>query len=294
MKKISMLLMLLCITLGANAQLLWKISGKDLPKPSYVFGTHHLAPLSITDSIAGFRQALNQVEQVYGEIVMEDMTQAANLQKMQQAILLPGDTTLHTLFTPAQYDSLAATVKTLMGADLKMFDNIRPAFLSTQISVLLAMKTVQGFDPKQQLDSWVQAEARKMGKAVGGLETMDFQMGILFGSQSLKRQAEQLYCSIQHLDLMEQQTVKMTAAYMQQKLDVLEKVITEKMGNVCDALPEEEEVLIYGRNSNWAQAMPAIMKQKSTLFAVGSGHLTSQRGLLQLLRNEGYKVEAVR
>jgi len=42
MKKILVLVVLLCITYGANAQLLWKVSGKDLAKPSYVFGTHHL------------------------------------------------------------------------------------------------------------------------------------------------------------------------------------------------------------------------------------------------------------
>ena len=64
MKKISICLMLLCITLEANAQILWKISGKDLSKPSYILGTHHLAPISIVDSIADFKQTLNDVEQV--------------------------------------------------------------------------------------------------------------------------------------------------------------------------------------------------------------------------------------
>lgn len=85
--------------------LLWKVSGKNLPKASYVLGTHHLAPLSILDCIAGFKQAMTEVGQVYGEIVMAEMQTPATMQQMQQAILLPGDTTLHTLYTPAQYDS---------------------------------------------------------------------------------------------------------------------------------------------------------------------------------------------
>lgn len=52
MKKTLAIVVLLCITLGAQAQLLWKVSGNGLDRPSYVFGTHHLAPLSIKDSIA--------------------------------------------------------------------------------------------------------------------------------------------------------------------------------------------------------------------------------------------------
>ena len=216
MKKISILLMLLCITLGANAQLLWKVSGNNLSKPSYILGTHHLAPLSIVDSIANFKQALSSVEQVYGEVIMKEMQNPTNIQKVQQAIILPGDTTLHTLLTEAKYDSVAATVKQLMGVDLKMMDKVKPAFLSSQLTVILAMKAIKGFNPQQQLDGWVQTEAEKLGKKVGGLETIDYQMGVLFNSQSLMRQAELLYGCIKYLKRAEDQAVRMTNAYMNQ------------------------------------------------------------------------------
>lgn len=294
MKKILVLVVLLCITYGANAQLLWKVSGKDLAKPSYVFGTHHLAPLSITDSIPGFKQAMNETEQVYGEIVMEEMQSPINMQKMQQAIMLPGDTTLHTLFNSAQYDSVAVKIKQLMEVELQMFDKIKPAFLTAQISALIAMKTVEGFNPQQQLDGWIQSEAQKKGKAVAGLETMDFQMGVLFGTQTLQRQADQLLCTVMNLNKAEQQTRRMSAAYMKQDLKQLMEIVEEKQGNSCDALPEEEEALIYRRNANWAEVMPAIMKEKATFFAVGSGHLAGERGILNLLSKQGYTIEAVK
>lgn len=294
MKKILVLVVLLCITYGANAQLLWKVSGKDLAKPSYVFGTHHLAPLSITDSVPGFKQAMNETEQVYGEIVMEEMQSPINMQKMQQAIMLPGDTTLHTLFNSAQYDSVAVKIKQLMGVELQMFDKIKPAFLTAQISALIAMKTVEEFNPQQQLDGWIQSEAQKQGKAVAGLETMDFQMGVLFGTQTLQRQADQLLCTVMNLNKAEQQTRRMSAAYMKQDLKQLMEIVEEKQGNSCDALPEEEEALIYRRNANWAEVMPAIMKEKATFFAVGSGHLAGERGILNLLSKQGYTIEAVK
>lgn len=294
MKKFSVLLMLLCITFGANAQLLWKVSGKNLPRPSYILGTHHLAPLSIVDSIADFRQTLGAVEQVYGELVMDEMKNPANMQKMQQAVVLPGDTTLHTLLTPSQYDSVAVKVKQLMGVDLQMMDKVKPAFLTTQLSVLLAMKSVKGFNPMQQLDGWVQDEARKQGKAIGSLETMDQQIKVLFHSQSLQRQAEQLYATVTHIGETEELSRKMTEAYMRQDLGQLEIIMHEKRGNACDALPEEEDALIYNRNANWIKLMPAIMQAHSTLFAVGAGHLTGERGILHYLRQQGYTLEAVK
>lgn len=56
MKKILGILLFIGIALNANAQLLWKISGNGQEKASYILGTHHLAPLSIKDSIAGLPQ----------------------------------------------------------------------------------------------------------------------------------------------------------------------------------------------------------------------------------------------
>ena len=294
MKKISIVLMLLCITLGANAQLLWKVSGNELSKPSYILGTHHLAPLSIIDSIPNFKQTLSSVDQVYGEVITKEMQSPASMQKMQQAIIMPGDTTLHTVLTEARYDSVAATFKQLMGVELKMMDKIKPAFLSSQLAIVLAMKTIKGFNPQQQLDGWVQAEAEKQGKKVGGLETMDYQMGVLFNSQSLMRQAELLYGCVKYLERSEDQAVRMTNAYMMQDLEELNTIINEKMGNCYDALPEEEDVLLYNRNNNWNKLMPSIMKANATLFVVGAGHLLGERGVLNLLKQQGYTVEPVK
>lgn len=237
---------------------------------------------------------MTEVEQVYGEIVMAEMQTPAAMQQMQQAILLPGDTTLHTLYTPAQYDSLAVKVKELMGMDLKMMDKMKPAFLTTQLGVVIAMRAVPGFNPQQQLDGWCQAEAQKQGKKVAGLETMNFQMSVLFGAQSLQRQAAQLLAGMNHLTDMEQQARNMTTAYMTQDLKQLEQTMNQKFGTAVDVLPEEEDALIYHRNTKWVESMPAIMHNQPTLFAVGCGHLIGERGILNLLKQQGYTVEPVK
>ena len=293
MKKTLVFMLLLCITLGAQAQLLWKVSGNGLDRPSYVIGTHHLAPLSVKDSIANLQQAIDQTEQVYGEIVMDDANNPEILMKMQQAMMLPADTTLKSFYTQAQYDTIAAVVKNYMGVDLALFDKLKPATITTQLSVALAMKSLKGFNPQEQLDTWFQTQARQAGKKVGSLETIDMQINVLYNSQTLMRQALLLYCTATHIEQGVDQSLRMNQAYMKQDLAELLAIIEEKMSDACDSTPEEISTLIYGRNANWARQFPSIMKQSPTLFVVGAGHLPGPQGLLKLLQKQGYTVEAM-
>ena len=49
MKSFIGAVLFICVAFSANAQLLWKASGNGLNQPSYIIGTHHLAPFSIMD-----------------------------------------------------------------------------------------------------------------------------------------------------------------------------------------------------------------------------------------------------
>ena len=60
MKSFIGAVLFICVAFSANAQLLWKVSGNGLNQPSYIIGTHHLAPFSIMDSIAGLQKAMKE------------------------------------------------------------------------------------------------------------------------------------------------------------------------------------------------------------------------------------------
>lgn len=57
--------------------------------------------------------------------------------------------------------------------------------------------------------------------------------------------------------------------------------------------PEMYQVLMVERNQLWAERIPAIIKEKPTLLAVGSGHLAGNKGLIELLKAKGYQVTPV-
>ena len=148
MKKLLGILLFISIALSANAQLLWKVSGKGLEKPSYIFGTYHLSPLSIKDSIAAMPQAMSETAQVYGEVVMSEMATPAFMQSMQQQMMMPKDTTLQSLFTPEQYEEVGKAIKENMMVDIAMLAQLKPAAINQQLVVLLYMKHTPGFNPQ--------------------------------------------------------------------------------------------------------------------------------------------------
>lgn len=294
MKKILGILLFIGLALNANAQLLWKISGNGQEKPSYILGTHHLAPLSIKDSIAGLPQAVDGTTQVYGEVVMTEMASPETMQSMQQMMTIAGDTTLQMLFTPEQYEVVSKAVKENLMADVAMFGKYKPAVLTQQLTLLLCMKHLGGFNPQEQLDTYFQQQAIQSGKKVGGLESIQSQMDILFKDQSLQRQANLLYCLVSDIDKAMDQTKRLNNAYKAQNLDEVLKLTEERDGTSCDPQPGEMEALLDNRNKAWIEKMPTIMKDAPTLFVVGAAHLPGANGVLNLLKEKGYTVEPMK
>lgn len=302
MKRIVMT-MAACVVaaVSINAQLLYKISGNDLEKPSYIIGTHHLANVGFVEKINGVKEALTETEQVYGELKWDVMANPDSLKAMQERMMLPEGQTLKTILTPEQYKRLDAFMTAKMGAGMSnpmveaQMGKLTPMALVTQFQVLLFLMNHMGeFDPSSTFDQYFQAQAQKNNLPCGGLETMSFQAQLLYGSTPMERQVEQLMCLIDNEQFNVQMLEEMTKAFYAQDLDALKKAMDVKLGTSCDSTPEEEAALIDNRNADWLTKMPAIMKQAPTFFAVGAGHLPGEKGVLQLLRNAGYTVEGVK
>jgi uncharacterized protein YbaP (TraB family) len=51
---------------------------------------------------------------------------------------------------------------------------------------------------------------------------------------------------------------------------------------------------LYDRNANWAKKLENLLPEKGLVIAVGAGHLPGKKGVINLLREAGYKVEPVR
>ncbi len=294
-KLLSLALLFLTGWAGMQAQLLWKISGKGLGAPSYVFGTNHLSPLSIKDRVEGLDDAFAAATQVCGEIEMAAMTSPAGMQRLQAAMTLPGGKTLKDVMPAADYAKADSVATAIMGVGLALpqLAQLSPSALVTNLTTVLYVKRHPGFNPMEQLDTYFQTEAMKAGKKVRGLETLDFQIDVLFGGKTMERQVEELMCFVNHVELNADLTDSLSVLYERQDIEGLVRLAEAKQNTACDPRPEEFERLIYGRNADWLTKMPAIMAEGTTLFVVGAGHLGGERGVLALLRKAGYDVVPV-
>ena len=301
MKKIFLSLFLsvvLCTV--CNAQLLYKVSHKNLAKPSYIVGTYHLAPASFIDSIPGAKAALDAVDVVCGEVVMSEMESRESQKKVMEAMTLPDGKSLTDVLTADEMQRLNAYMDKLLGMNLdnpllkSQMGKMTPMALSTQLQVVQYMKLTPGFNPMKLIDVHFQKVAKKAGKTVAGLETVDFQIETLYKGTTLERQKQQLLCMVDNDGYYALQMKELSAAYFAQDMQALLEITDEKMGNLCDSTPQEEEALIYGRNAAWVEKMPAMMGEASTLFVVGAAHLPGEKGVLELLKAKGYTVEAVK
>lgn len=288
MKRITLALAALIITIGANAQLLWKISGNGLTKPSYLFGTHHVAPLSVIDSVPGLMDALAAADVLYGEVDMEKMTDGATQMKMAQKMMAPADSTLSKVLSAEELAAIDNLFKENgLPYTTAQLEVMKPAAVSNIITLIMAQKANPGFNPNAQIDMMMQQRAKEKGKEVKGLETIDSQLDILFGS-SISEQAKSLMETVNDPRKSMKAAVAMTNAYLAGNLAELDRMMHDPEIGMDAA---EADRLINRRNGAWVEFMIGVLPTASIIAVVGAGHLPGEKGVINLLRKAGYKVE---
>ena len=96
--------------------------------------------------------------------------------------------------------------------------------------------------------------------------------------------------SVFQLDKYPALTAKMVETYKSENLEELTKLLEDSAWMTA----EQKDKLLIGRNLNWSNLIPEVIKDQSCFIAVGAGHLAGDKGLISLLRDKGFTVEAVK
>ena len=292
MKRLSLILAVLLLAVAAQAQLLWKVSGNGLGRPSYIFGTHHMAPATMIDQIKGMDQAISACDVVVGEVEKDSLTSPEVQARMAQDMIAPLDSTLDKLLTTEEYSIVEKVFNKYfgaMGVKLSQMKNLKPSAISTQMQAMQALKYFPSFDATNLIDVAVQTRANDAGRPSAGLESVQEQIDLLFNGP-LMEQAKGLVESCKQDEFFQVQSAALVDAYMAQDLDKILTVMTDAtMGGSDEAM----DALIYNRNRAWVVKLIEMMPERACLVCVGAGHLPGDQGLIQLLRNEGYTVEPI-
>ena len=288
MKLILTILALSLMCLTSNAQLVWKISGNGIKNPSYILGTHHGCPFNYCDSIPGLMKAFDKVDNIIGEINMIEFSEMSpeRMQKMQAMMMMPADTSLLSLFNEEETAKVNEWLKKEMGASLEMFSMMKPMTIMVTVQNKVMMEVIPDLANMTTIDKYMQTLGQSKGKSIGELETADYQMTLLYGN-SLEEQADALLEMINQGESRELM-VQLTDAYKSQNLDTLWEIFQEQMTGY------EYDAIVKVRNLNWEKQMKELLPKQSTLFVVGAGHLPGENGMINLLREAGYKVKSVK
>jgi uncharacterized protein len=263
---------------NSDKTLLWRISGKDLKAPSYLFGTIHM--LCPDDYIwtEAMKKSLAGCKQVCFELDMDD---PSVLMSAATGMMSAADKKLQDYFTPEQWTRLSRFMKDSVGTDLSQMQMMKPMVLES----ILASKTVSCAIPVSY-EANIMEQAQRAKQTIVGLEEVDEQIAV-FNSLPDDTVVASLMQMTDSFAESKAEYAKMIAAYKAQDLPGLYQQVrsSKELGDNLGTFLDE-------RNQKWVPRMTKMMAQP-TFFAVGAGHLWGTEGVISLLRKAGYTVTPV-
>ncbi|MCO5168294.1 MAG: TraB/GumN family protein [Planctomycetes bacterium] len=265
---------------------LWVIEGDT---PSFVYGTIHVPDPRVTTLPAVVSQAIDMADGLFTEVPMDPGMQMA----MMRHIMLPPGQGLSTRISPELYKRLDAYVKGKGLPGAAAFEQIKVWVTGMQLQLLEFAPQLQAGG--KSLDQGLYDRAREAKKEVGGLETLQEQLGC-FDVLSAEEQARMLEHALDQLEAPAEgdRTApfeELIVRYLAGDLDALVESLNEQqMGSDEEMSERLKKALITDRNHRMAERIVARLGEnpgKSYFFAVGTAHHHGEEGVIALLEAQG-------
>lgn len=209
--------------------------------------------------------------------------ESAQLQMMQMGSY-PDGQSLATQLPPDLYRRVTELAKE-QKVDMAMINPMKPWLASI---VLLDNQLVkQGFDATSGVDIHFADEAETLHKSVTGLETAQFQLGML---AKLPDQAQQamLVQSLEDASGADKEMQTMMDAWRRGDTVLLNKELQTEFG----PYPDVYQAILVQRNRSWIPKLETLAASGKEYFVVvGALHLIGADGVLTLMQKDGYKIE---
>lgn len=282
MKRIFLLIIAIFAIYGccSSQSLLWKVTGKKIKSPSYLYGTIHIQDKKVFAYDNTVTDAMNSCDAFAMEILLDEV----DPKESQEAVMLPNGKTLKDFMSADEYKMLDSAFKANTGQSLLMYSRLKPFFLNSII-----MQSNMSQDMETALDLHLLKTARSAGKSCYGVEKFMDQIHAI-DAISIDDQIKML------VDAVKDTTENSEANQFDDLLDAyltfnLEKAL--EMSNDTSLPAEFNKIFLIDRNVGMAKNFAKIAKKQSLFCAVGAAHLPGEKGVIELLRKQGLIVEPV-
>lgn len=269
-----------CLLFNAHCwgQFLWKITSPAHPQPSYLFGTIHVDDERIRKFADMAMEKISEVDVFAQENIRTDSTYELLLQKY---LFMPGDTTLADFFPVDKTCMIRRELARKLGSVSHYAERMRPFFIHLLLAEQAGIKTSNNVS----LENYLMQKALSAKKQLVGLQTIDQQFAFVF-KIPLHEQAQVLWEELNRIPSEEENNM-LVQLYLNHDLEGLYQKIVEHLPEVY------ANYLLGERNRQMTLAIRKLIAQRQTFVAIGAAHLGGKQGIIQHLKNAGYRLEAL-
>jgi uncharacterized protein YbaP (TraB family) len=268
----------------AQYKLLWKITGKNLRTPSYLFGTMHVydnKAFDFSDSVLLNLLACDAFAmEVHPDSVMNSLVKMIFNQSDQKKNVFK------EIFSEKEYKEIDSMLRAKSGYSL---DKLKSPSMA---EFALEKNDQKSKDKSTFLDAYLYGIARSNKKQIIGLENASDQLSII--DHLSPTEIKKIILSYLQND---SSSYKQHSDSYNQLLNIyysgdIDKIY-ELMRSTYSFSKEYYDRLITIRNEGMAKNIISSITSRSTFVAVGAAHLPGNEGLIKLLQKEGYDVTKV-
>lgn len=263
--------------------LLWEVSRPGVA-PSFLFGTMHASDprlLQLSPAVdAAFSRARTFILELYpDEAVSRRFTEATRLE---------GGERLSNIVSPALFEQLVERLAP-RGLMRHQVDQLKPWAAMLMVSELAG-------DGNESLDIAFFVRARFANKRIEELDSVEEQIAV-FDDLPRETQVALLATALARHDALREEFEHSIHAYLRGDLAELTRIA----GRNGDDTPTRqahysllEKKLIHDRSVVMAFRLQAHLRRGNVFAAVGALHLHGEKGMLQLLQDDGWTIRPLR
>jgi uncharacterized protein YbaP (TraB family) len=269
--------------LGAAGQsFVWKATRNGAVV--FLAGSIHMLSPDAYPLNPAFERAFNESDLLVEEVDLGEMLGPEIQMKTLMRGMLPPGQTLDKVLSPATL-ALLNKAAADVGAPMEAIQRLKPWMIALTIEGLELRKS--GFDPELGLDMRFYNLAKRGGKTIQGLETVEFQIS-RFDDMTFEQQDRLLAEALKELHTEKASVTKLTDAWKNGDAAAVERIVLADL----KADPFLYQRLLVERNKNWLPKIEALFARKTpALVLVGAAHLVGPDGLVAMLKAKGYTLE---
>jgi len=249
----------------------------------YLAGSVHLLRPEDHPLPAEFFRAYDNSRRIVFEVMPGEMERPENTEKYLRASVYSDGTTLREHIPPETY-TRAESYCQEKNYPMNRLAYLRPGFFLITLTVFEMNKL--GADLKKGVDYYFKEKALQDGKTIGAMETAEEQIKFL-SALDAALDGKQMLASIDELKMVESYYNKTVAAWRKGDEEEIGRLYLKRL----KGYPEAYQAIITDRNKRWVKIVETFLgAEENTMVIGGVAHFAGEEGLLNLLRQRGYKV----